>query len=74
MKACKRQPLQLWKPPINPVETDNPLNNEVDKAKTAELFGNLSEKLCTKKVFKYTHAGLLDGIGDQRPKLNEKNK
>lgn len=47
----------------------NPLNTKAMKEKVAPLFGKtIAEKICTTPVFKYNHASIGEGKGDQRKK------
>lgn len=47
----------------------NPLNSEKTIKEVSVLFGQtIARKICTTPVFKYSHKGLGEGIGDRRNK------
>lgn len=47
----------------------NPLNSEKIIKKVSVLFGEtIAKKICTAPVFKYSHKGIGEGMGDRRNK------
>lgn len=49
----------------------NPLSKMVNRENVVKMFGeNITEQLFTKPVYKYTHKGMGEGLGDMRNSSN----